>query len=98
MKFIDSNVFVYHLADDPDYGERVSKILSRIEMGEEAATSTLVITQVCSYLKWKRYHNAIPKFLEMLRSMPTLTKVETTFLDITSAIKIADETRVSWKK
>jgi len=34
----------------------------------------------------------------MLRSMTALVKVETTFPDITSAVKIANETGASWKK
>lgn len=81
------------MANDPEYGEKASKILERIEDGEEeAATSTLVIVQVCSYLRWKRKSKVIPKFLSLLRSLPNLEKIETTFQDIIQATKICEKT------
>jgi predicted nucleic acid-binding protein len=85
MRFVDSNVFVYHIAADPRYGETAARILSRIEQGEEAATSTLVINQVVSYLKWKRAANSIPRFIEFLQSLPSLAKAETSFTDFVEA-------------
>ena len=82
MRFVDANVFIYHLASDPKFGKVSKQILFRIQNGDESAlTSTIVISQVCSYLKWKRKAEAIPLFLEFLRSLPTLTKAETTFAD-----------------
>lgn len=98
MRFIDSNVFVYHLASDPDYGEKAGEILERIERGEKAATSTLVISQVCAYLKWKNAAEVIPIFIDLLRSLPSLVKEETTFLDIASAYALQEETKLGWKR
>lgn len=99
MRFIDSNVFIYHLADDPEYGERASEILQKVESGSESAvTSTLVIAQVCSYLRWKKYQRVIPGFIAMLRSMPTLSKIETTFQDIIYATKLTRKAGGSLKK
>ena len=92
MRFVDANIFIYHLASDPKYGKVAREILTRIQNGEEPAlTSTIVISQVSSYLKWKRKVNTIPIFLEFLRSLPNLTKIETTFsdyLDLTKSIEI----------
>ena len=88
---MDSNVFVYHLAADPRYGETAARILLRIEKGEEAATSTLVINQVVSYLKWKKAGPSIPRFLEFLQSLPSLTKTETSFMDFVEAKKRRDQ-------
>jgi len=92
MRFVDANIFIYHLASDPKYGKVAREILTRIQNGEEPAlTSTIVISQVSSYLKWKRKVNAILIFLEFLRSLPNLTKIETTFsdyLDLTKSIEI----------
>lgn len=93
MRFVDSNVFVYHLASDPKFGKLSKEILMRIQDGEESAiTSTIVVSQVSSYLKWKQRTGAIPVFLDFLRSLPNLTKVETTFADYfdltTTATKI----------
>jgi len=82
MRFVDANIFIYHLASDPKFGNIARQILLRIQNGDETAlTSTIVISQVCSYLKWKRKTGAIPLFLEFLRSLPNLTKAETTFVD-----------------
>ncbi len=91
MRFVDSNVFVYSLAADPKYGEIAKEILSRIEGGEQAATSTLVVNQVISYLRWKKKAASIPQFLEFLQSLPSLTKTETTFADFVEAKKRSDE-------
>jgi predicted nucleic acid-binding protein len=82
---------VYSLAADPTYGETAKRILSRIEHGEEAATSTLVINQVLSYLKWKKKSAFIPQFLEFLQSLPSLTKAETSFEDFVEAKKRSNE-------
>ena len=61
MRFVDANVFIYHLASDPKFGKVSKQILFRIQNGDESAlTSTIVISQVCSYLKWKRKAEAHP--------------------------------------
>jgi len=91
LRFVDSNIFVYHMAADPRYGETAARILSRIEQGEETATSTLVMNQVVSYLKWKKAAKSIPRFLEFLQSLPSLRKAETTFADFVGAKKRSDQ-------
>ncbi len=78
-------MFVYHLSDDPAYGERARSILKGVQQGEEAITSSLAISQVCGYMKWKRKADRIPAFLSLLRSMPSMSKAETTFLDFVRA-------------
>jgi len=97
LRFIDSNIFVYHMAADPTYGEVASRIIERIEKGEEAATSTLVISQVCGYLKRKRRPDVIPAFLDFLRSLPNLIKVETTFMDFLQAQELLTKHDLDWK-
>jgi len=97
LRFVDSNVFVYHMAGDPHHGEIASKIIERIEEGEETATSTLVISQVCSYLKWRKRSDVIPKFLGFLRSLPNLIKLETTFLDFLQARELSIKYGVGWR-
>jgi predicted nucleic acid-binding protein len=82
---VDSNVFVYLLSDDPSYGEKARSILKSIQGGEEAVTSSLVISQVCGYMKWKKTADRIPSFLSLLRSMPSMIKAETTFSDFVRA-------------
>lgn len=97
MRFVDSNVFVYHLADDSAFGGRAGEILSAIEEGETAATSTLVVAQVCGYLRWKRLEDAIPTFIDLLRSLPSLTKEDTTFLDVNLAYALQGATKLQWR-
>lgn len=85
MRFVDSNVFVYHLSSDPLYGERARSILKTIQEGEESITSSLAISQVCGYMKWRKKADRIPTFIALLRSMPSLAKTETTFADFVRA-------------
>lgn len=96
MRFVDSNVFVYHLAADTVYGQRARKLLERIDTGEKSVTSTLIITQVCSYLKWKKRQSAIPLFLSLLKTLTSLQKIETNMLDFEEARDIQSELSLSW--
>jgi len=73
------------MAADPKYGRTANKILKRIEEGESAVTSTLVISQVSAYLKWRNKADVIPIFLDFLQSLPNLSKMETSFSDYVEA-------------
>ena len=96
MRFVDSNVFVYHLTADPIYGQTAKNLMEKIEAGEKSATSTLVIAQVCSYLKWKRMQNVIPLFLSFLKGLTTLQKIETHMLDFEEARSIQSQLNLPW--
>ena len=97
MRFVDANIFVYHMAEDPRYGNIATSILRRIEKGEKASISTLVISQVCSYLKWRKRPEVIPNFLSFLRSLPNLAKVDTTFMDFVQAQEFGTKNNLDWK-
>ena len=97
VRFIDSNIFIYHLAGDERYGETAGKIIGRISGGEKVAASTLIFSQVLAYLRWKNKTRVIPKFLDYLRSSPTIHKFETTFPDLISARKLQEEAGVKWE-
>lgn len=96
MPFVDSNIFVYHMAADPNHGQRARSLLEKIETGEKSATSTLVIVQVCSYLKWKGRQDAIPLFLSLLKRLTSLEKIETNILDFEKAKVIQSELNLPW--
>ena len=96
MRFIDANIFVYHMAKDPKYSKKATTIIKRIENGEETATSTLIIAQVLGYLKWRRKQEIIPKFLNFILSLPNLTKTETTIKDLIQAQEISKEHNINW--
>jgi len=97
LRFVDSNVFIYHMAQDPRYGETASRILRRIEEGEETATSTLVVAQVCGYLRWKGRSDIIPLYIDFLRSIPNLMKMETTLDDFLEAEEICRSHSIGWR-
>jgi len=96
VPFVDSNIFVYHLAADPVHGQKAKKILENIQDGEKCATSTLIITQVCSYLEWKKKPDAISIFLSLLKHLTSLDKVETTMLDFEEAKSMQSTLKLSW--
>jgi len=96
VRFVDSNVFVYQLAADPIYGQTAKNLMEKIEAGEKSATSTLVIAQVCSYLKWKKRQNIIPLFLSFLKGLTTLQKIETHMLDFEEARSIQSQLNLPW--
>lgn len=45
-RFVDTNIFIYALMAHPIFGKTAKKILERIEKGEPAITSTLVMCEV----------------------------------------------------
>lgn len=96
MRFIDSNVFVYHLAADPTYGRRAKAIIEGVEAGEETVISTLVIAQVCGYLKWKKREDVIPLFLSFLKGLTSLRKIETSMLDFEEARSMQSHLKLAW--
>ncbi len=96
MRFVDSNVFIYHLASNPNYGLKAKNILKNIENGELSVTSTLVIAQVCGYLKWKRRSHIIPIFLSLLKRLTSLQKIETSVIDFEEAKAIQSELNLPW--
>ncbi len=96
MHFVDSNVFVYHLAADPAHGQTAKGFIEKIEAGEKSVTSTLVIAQVCGYLKWKKRQNVVPLFLSFLKGLTSLQKIETHMLDFEEARSIQLQFNLPW--
>lgn len=81
MKFLETNIFLYVITAHPHFGSTAKTILQRIEEGEEAATSSLVVAEVCAWLEYHRLHDKIDLLFKILQSYPTLTIVETTYED-----------------
>jgi predicted nucleic acid-binding protein len=69
------------MREDARYSGIAHEIIKRIETGEQTATSTLVIAQVCGYMKWKKKADLIQVFLTFLESLASLAKADTTFSD-----------------
>ena len=76
MRFVDTNVFIYALTAHPRFGENARRILERIEGGEAAVTSTLVLCEVAWVLEAMGRQGDIKSTLEKVLSYRTLEVVE----------------------
>ena len=65
-RFVDTNVFIYALTAHPRFGKTSMNILERIENGEPAVTSTLVLCEIAWVLEAMGNQGAIK---------PTLAKI-----------------------
>ena len=73
MRFIDTNIFVYVATNHPKVGATSIDILKRIEGGEEAATSTLVLCEVAWVFEAMGRQGDIKPTLEKILSYSTLS-------------------------
>jgi predicted nucleic acid-binding protein len=76
LRFVDTNVFVYALTAHPRFGETAKRILERIERGEAALTSTLVLCEVAWMLEAMGRQGDIKPTLEKILSYSSLEIVE----------------------
>ncbi|MEM2905196.1 MAG: PIN domain-containing protein [Candidatus Bathyarchaeia archaeon] len=51
VRYVNSNVFIYHIDRNQTFGETARDILLRIEAGEEALTSTLVLEEALIHVE-----------------------------------------------
>lgn len=75
-RFVDTNVFVYALTGHPKFGEAAKSILERIEAGEKAITSTLVLCEIAWFLEAMGRRSEIKPALEKILSYATLEVIE----------------------
>jgi len=72
MKFVDTNVFIYVITAHPAFGPAARRILERIEAGEEALTSTLVLCEVAWVLEAMGRQGDISSTIEKILSYKSL--------------------------
>ena len=82
MRFVDTNIFIYALTAHPIFGQTAKQILERIENGEAAVTSTLVLCEVTWVLEAMGKQGDIEPTLEKILSYKTLKAVEITSDDL----------------
>jgi len=82
MRFVDTNIFIYVLEAHPLYGETSKKILERIEEGENALTSTIVLAEIAWVLEAMGRQSYIKSALEKILSYSNLTIKEITPEDL----------------
>jgi predicted nucleic acid-binding protein len=97
MRFVDSNVFIYVLDRHPRFGETAKRVLARIEKGEEALTSTLVIAEVSAYLMKRGREEEIGGFVDALRGYGSLLKKPCLFEDFIAAAELMQVYRIDWQ-
>jgi predicted nucleic acid-binding protein len=81
-RFLDTNIFVYTLTAHPRFGKISKDILERIEKGERAVTSTLVLCEVAWVLEAMGRQGDIKPTLEEIMSYRTLEVVACTQDDL----------------
>jgi predicted nucleic acid-binding protein len=74
-RFVDTNVFIYTYTAHPLFGETAKNILTRIENGEQAITSTLVQCEIAWVLEAMGRQGDIKSALEKIDSFKTLKVV-----------------------
>jgi predicted nucleic acid-binding protein len=72
MRFVDTNVFIYVITAHPAFGPTARRILERIEAGEEALTSTLVLCEVAWVLEAMGRQGDINPTMEKILSYESL--------------------------
>ena len=75
-RFVDTNVFIYTITAHPRFGKIAKTILTRIEEGEAALTSTLVLCEVAWVLEAMGRQGDIKPTLEKIMSYPTLKVID----------------------
>jgi predicted nucleic acid-binding protein len=71
-RFVDTNIFIYTLTAHPRFGKIAKNILERIQKGEKAITSTLVLCEVAWVLEAMGRQGDIKPTLEKIMSYRTL--------------------------
>src|SRR5215467_13781091 len=87
VKYIDVNVFVYWLGDDPVFGGRAASIVERIETGERAVTSSLTpwLTHI-ALVNAKASNYSTERLVETFKELPFLRIEPLTFADYETAV------------
>ena len=75
-RFVDTNVFIYTITAHPRFGKISKNILERIEEGEVALTSTLVLCEVAWVLEALGRQGDIKPTLEKIMSFRTLEVID----------------------
>jgi len=88
VRFVDSNVFIYHIDRNPKFGEIAREILLRIERGEEAVASTLVLEEVFVHVEQEYSVRDIPIVLHSILSYAPLRIVPYEVEDMLRAVEI----------
>jgi len=98
VRFVDSNIFIYHIDRNPAFGEVSKAILQRIENGEEAFTTTLVMEEVIIHVEQEYSPRDIPAVIRSILSYTSLRIIPYAIDDMLRAGEILENTNftVDW--
>jgi uncharacterized protein len=82
MRFLDTNILIYALTAHPTFGQTAKQILKRLETGETAASSTLVLCEIAWVLEAMGKQGDIEPTLEKILSYKTLEIIEISSEDL----------------
>lgn len=82
MKFVDTNIFIYAITSHPKFGVAAKSILERIERGENALTSLLVLLEVSWVLEAMGKQGYIKSTLDKISSYNLLEIEEVSLRDL----------------
>ncbi len=87
MRYVDVNVFVYWLGDDPVFGGEATDIVERIEKGERTATSSITpwLTHIVLVNEAARNYSE-KKLMEKFRELSFLRVEPLTLSDYENAV------------
>lgn len=71
-RFIDTNVFVYLITAHPKFGQTAKQILQRVQEGESAMTTTIVLCEIAWVLEAMGRPSEIKPTLEKILSYESL--------------------------
>ena len=95
VRFVDSNVFTYRIDKNPTFCGVSKTILQRIENGEEAFTTTLVIEEVINHFEQEYSPKDIPTAIHSILSYTSLRIVPYAIDDMLRAGEILKNTNFS---
>lgn len=80
MIFLDTNIFIYHLASDSHFGENADKIFSLIEKGKiEADASVISYSEILTFPARAGKMDLIKQYAELLGHYPHLSFIDVDF-------------------
>jgi predicted nucleic acid-binding protein len=82
MRFVDTNIFIYATSAHPEFGSVSREILQRIENGESAVTSVLVLCELAWVLEARGKQAQINDLYEIVLSYDSLKVLDITLDDL----------------
>jgi predicted nucleic acid-binding protein len=91
MNYVDVNIFIYWLGDDPNFGETATEIIERIETKEKGITSSLTPWLIHVVLEREAEDYSQKVLIEKLLSIRNLKFVPLTITHYRNAVDFSSQ-------